>query len=396
MADAVIIDVVRSPMGRGKSTGAFAQTHPANLLGQVITALIDRVGIDPGLVDDVIVGCVNQVGEQSGNIGRQAWLGAGYPEHVPSTTIERMCGSSQQAAHFGAQAVMAGVQDIVVVAGVESMSVIPMGSARLGRETTSAEVTARYSPGLVGQGVSAELVAERWNLKREDLDAFSARSHHRAHETVVTGGFDNEIVPVHAVVGDEEKLVTADETIRPDTDEAVLAGLKSAFESAEMSERFPEIRWQITAGNSSQLADGASAMIIMSEAAAARHGLTPRARFHSFAVCGDDPVLMLAGPIPATHQILKRSGLKIDQFDHIEVNEAFASIPLAWESEFGADPARLNPDGGAIALGHPLGCSGVRLLGTMLNGLERRGGRFGLQTMCEAGGMANATVIERL
>jgi acetyl-CoA acetyltransferase family protein len=396
MAEAVIIDVVRSPVGRGKPTGAFAQLHPVSLLGQVITALIDRTGIDPGLVDDVIVGCVNQVGEQSGNVGRLAWLGAGYPEHVPSTTIERMCGSSQQAAHFGAQAVLAGVQDIVVVAGVESMSTVPLGSARLGRYIASPEVTRRYAPGLVSQGVAAELVAGRWNLLRPELDAYAARSHHRAHHTAVTGGFDNEIVPIRVRAGDEEKLIVADETIRPDTDPSVLAGLKPAFETAEMSERFPAIRWQTTAGNSSQVSDGATAMLIMSDAAAARHGLTPRARFHSFAVCGDDPVLMLAGPIPATHQILKRSGLKIDQFDHIEVNEAFASIPLAWATEFEADPARLNPDGGAIALGHPLGASGLRLMGTMLNGLERRGGRYGLQTMCEAGGMANATVIERI
>jgi acetyl-CoA acyltransferase len=396
MPEAVIVDVVRSPIGRGKPNGALAQLHPASLLSQVIASLIDRVGIDPGLVDDVIVGCVNQVGEQSGNIGRQAWLGAGFPEHVPSTTIERMCGSSQQAAHFGAQAVLAGSQDIVVVAGVELMSTIPLGSARLGRDTTSSDVAHRYSPGLVSQGISAELVAGRWNLTRDELDAYAARSHLRAHETAESGGFDNEIVPIRTLSGDEEKKFTADETIRPGTDPAVLAGLKPAFETPEMSERFPDIKWQTTAGNSSQISDGAAAMLIMSDSAAAAHALTPRARFHSFAVCGDDPLLMLGGPIPATHQILKRSGLTIDQFDHIEVNEAFASIPLAWIAEFGADPERLNPDGGAIALGHPLGASGVRLMGTMLNGLERRGGRYGLQTMCEAGGMANATVIERL
>jgi acetyl-CoA acetyltransferase family protein len=266
----------------------------------------------------------------------------------------------------------------------------------MGRDITSPEIARRYAPGLVNQGVSAELVAGRWNLNREELDAYAVRSHERAHRTAASGGFDNEIVPIQTRVGDEIRTVTSDETIRPNTDAAVLAGLKPAFENAEASERFPDIRWQTTAGNSSQISDGASAMIIMSEAAAARHGLKPRARFHSFAVCGDDPILMLAGPIPATHQILKRSGLRIDQFDHIEVNEAFASIPLAWTTEFGADPERLNPDGGAIALGHPLGASGVRLMGTMLNGLERRDGRYGLQTMCEAGGMANATIIERL
>lgn len=396
MAEAFIIDAVRSPIGRSKTTGAYAGLHPASLLGQVITALVDRTGIDPGAVDDILVGCVNQVGEQSGNIGRVAWLGAGYPESVPATTIERMCGSSQQAATFGAQAVLSGFQDVVIVAGVESMSAVPLGSARLGRDTTSPEMAARYAPGLVSQGVAAELIAVRWGLSRREMDEYAAQSHARAHATATTGGFDAEIVPVRTVQGDSERLVDADETIRPGTDPDALAGLRPAFFSDEMSERFPSIPWAVTAGNASQVSDGASAMLIVSEGAAARLGLTPRARFHSFTACGDDPLYMLTGPIPATHGVLKRSGLTIDQMDHIEVNEAFASIPLAWASEFSADPKKVNPDGGAIALGHPLGASGARLMTTMLNGLERRAGRYGLQTMCEAGGMANATIIERL
>jgi acetyl-CoA acetyltransferase family protein len=396
MADAFIIDAVRSPIGRSKATGAFAGLHPASLLGQVIAALIDRTGIDPGVVDDVLVGCVNQVGEQSGNIGRVAWLGAGYPEHVPATTIERMCGSSQQAAAFGAQAVLSGFQDVVVVAGVESMSAVPLGSARIGRDTTSPEMAARYAPGLVSQGVAAELIAVRWELSRRQMDEYAASSHARAHESAATGGFDNEIVPIRRVVDDVERIIDTDETIRPGTDPDTLGALKPVFQSVEMSERFPAIPWAVTAGNASQVSDGASAMLITSESAAARLGLTPRARFHSFAVCGDDPLYMLTGPIPATHAVLKRSGMDIGQMDHFEVNEAFASVPLAWATELGADPANLNPDGGAIALGHPLGASGARLLTTMLNGLERRGGHYGLQTMCEAGGMANATIIELL
>jgi len=391
---AVIVDAVRSPLARGKAPkdgkpgGALSSLHPAELLGQVMRQLVDRTGVDPELVDDVITGCVSQVGEQSGPVGRWAWLAAGLPESVPSVTVHRACGSSQQAADFGAQGVMAGVYDIVVASGVESMSRIPMGAARIGQDPFGPSVAERYAPGLVPQGISAEIIAARWGFDRTALDEFSARSHELAIGTDASG----EIVPV---VLPDGTVVSTDETPRPGTTVEGLAQLKPAFYSEEMAQRFPEVGWHVTAGNSSQLTDGASAVLIMSEARAAQLGLTPRARFHSFGLAGDDPINMLTGPIPATEKVLKRSGLSIDDIDHYEVNEAFASVPLAWAHHFGADQAKLNPRGGAIALGHPLGASGARLLTTMLNGLEATGGRYGLQTMCEAGGMANATVIER-
>lgn len=391
---AVIVDAVRSPLGRGKAPrdgkpgGSLSSLHPADLLGQVMRQLVDRSGLDPALVDDVITGCVSQVGEQSGPIGRWAWLAAGLPETVPSVTVHRACGSSQQAADFAAQGVIAGVYDIVVASGVESMSRIPMGTARMGQDPFGPAVAERYAPGLVSQGISAELIAARWKFSRTALDEFSARSHELATSTDASG----EIVPV---VLPDGTVVTTDETPRPGTTVEGLAQLKPSFHSEEMAARFPEIGWNVTAGNSSQLTDGAAAVLIMSEERAAQLGLTPRARFHSFGLAGDDPITMLTGPIPATEKVLKRSGLSIDEIDHYEVNEAFATVPMAWAQHFAADPARLNPRGGAIALGHPLGASGARLLTTMLNGLEATGGRYGLQTMCEAGGMANATVIER-
>ena len=392
---AVIVDAVRSPFGRGKAPkdgkpgGSLSSLHPAELLGQVMRQLMDRSGIDPVLVDDVITGCVSQAGEQAGPIGRWAWLAGGLPDSVPSVAIHRACGSSQQAADFAAQGVIAGVYDIVVASGVESMSRIPMGSARLGMDPFGPSVAERYSPGLVPQGVSAELVAKRWGLDRAALDEFSVRS----HELASTTNLSDEIVPV---VLPDGTTVGADETPRPGTTAERLAQLKPSFYSDEMAERFPEVGWHVTAGNSSQLCDGAAAVLIMSEERAAQLGLRPRARFHSFSLAGDDPISMLTAPIPATEKVLKRSGLALDEIDHYEVNEAFASVPLAWQQHFAADQARLNPRGGAIALGHPLGASGARLLTTMLNGLEATGGRYGLQTMCEAGGMANATIIERL
>ncbi|MCV7032526.1 thiolase family protein [Mycobacterium sherrisii] len=398
MNTAVIVDAVRSPMAKGKAAkgdkpgGALSTLHPVELLGQVFTQLLARNDFDPGLVDDVITGCVSQVGEQSGPVGRWAWLAAGLPEHVPSTTVHRACGSSQQAADFAAQGVIAGAYDIVIASGVESMSRIPMGSARIGQDPFGPTVATRYAPGLVPQGVSAELIAARWGFTRRDLDEYSARSHARA----AASDFKSEIVGVHVEDGEERRHVDSDETIRPQTSADSLESLRPSFETAEMSERFPEIRWKITAGNSSQLTDGAAAVLIMSEAKAAELGLTPRARFHAFAVAGDDPITMLTGPIPATEKVLSRAGLAIGDIDHYEVNEAFAPVPMAWRHHFDADEARLNPRGGAIALGHPLGASGARLLTTMLYGLEQTGGRYGLQTMCEAGGMANATVIERL
>jgi acetyl-CoA acetyltransferase family protein len=394
---AVIVDGVRSPLGRGKEGGALSGLHPVELLAQTISRLLERTGIDPGQVDDVIAGCVSQVGEQAGNVGRMAWLSAGLPVHVPSTTVERKCGSSQQAAHFAAQGVLAGAYDIVVVAGVESMSRIPMGSSAIGMDPYGPGVTRRYAPGLVPQGVSAELIAARWGISRSAMDEYSVRSHRLADARARAAGLKNEIVPV-TVPGTEgtTRVVDADETVRPGSTAEKLAELRPAFEQPAFTARFPEINWSVTAGNSSQITDGASAMLIMSEERAERLGLTPRARFHSFAVVADDPILMLTGPIPATRKVIARSGLSLSDIDHFEVNEAFAAVPLAWQKELQIDPERVNPVGGAIALGHPLGASGARLMVTMLNSLEASGGRFGLQTMCEAGGMANATIIERL
>jgi acetyl-CoA acetyltransferase family protein len=395
MQTAVIVDAIRTPMAKGKAPtddkpgGALSSVHPVDLLGQVFTRLFERNDIAPALVDDVITGCVSQVGEQAGPVGRWAWLAAGLPESVPSTAINRACGSSQQAADFGAQGVMAGAYDVVVASGVESMSRIPMWTSRVGQDPFGPAVAARYAPGLVPQGISAELIAARWKLSRTALDEFSARS----HELAAGADFADEIAPVQLADGTE---FSADETIRPGTTVTTLESLRAVFRTDEMSERFPEIDWSVTAGNSSQLADGASAILIMSEERAQQLGLRPRARFISFALAGDDPITMLTGPIPATEKVLKRSGLSIDDIDHYEVNEAFAPVPLAWRAHFNADLARLNPRGGAIALGHPLGASGARLMTTMLNSLEATGGRYGLQTMCEAGGMANATIIERL
>jgi acetyl-CoA acyltransferase len=397
MVDAVIVDAVRSPLTKGKPGGALSGLHPVELLAQTIRGLLDRVDIDPGQVDDVLAGCVSQVGEQAGNVARMAWLAAGLPQHVPGVTVERKCGSSQQAAHFAAQGIMAGAYDITVVAGVESMSRIPMGSSAIGMDPYGPSVAERYAPGLIPQGVSAELIAARWKLSRDQQDAYAAQSHARASARANAGGFDREIVPIEVTAEDgTSRLITADETIRPGTTVAKLGELKAAFEHERFLQRFPEISWSVTAGNSSQITDGASAMLIMSAERAERLGLTPRARFHSFSVVADDPVTMLTGPIPATRKLLEKAGLGIGDIDHYEINEAFAPVPLAWQAEFDADPARLNPVGGAIALGHPLGGSGARLMTTMLCALEDSGGRFGLQSMCEAGGMANATLIERL
>ncbi len=388
MGTAVVVEAIRTPVGRGKAGGGLSGVHPADLLAGQLVALVERAGIDPALVEDVIVGCAQQVGEQAGNIGRNAVLGAGFPESVPSTTLNRQCGSSQQAAAFAAQAVMAGVHDVVIAAGVESMSAVPIGSARAG---AGARHAARYPDGLVNQGISAELVAQRWKLDRDELDSYSAESHRRAAATWAEGGFDAEVV----AVPEAPDLVT-DETVRGTTTAEGLAGLRPSFRTDGALARFPDVDWKITPGNSSPLTDGASAVLVMSERRAVELGLRPRARFHAFSVVGDDPLMMLTGPIPATHAVLARSGLGIGDIDAYEVNEAFAPVPLAWAREFGADPARLNPRGGAIALGHALGSSGTRLLVTMLHHLEATGGRYGLQTMCEAGGMANATIIERL
>ena len=385
MTTAVIVDAIRTASGKGKPGGALSGFHPVDLLGTVLRTLVDRNGLDPAQVDDVIAGCLSQVGEQSVNIARNSLLAAGFPDSVPGTTVDRQCGSSQQAAHFGAQGVIAGAYDIVIACGVELMSKNPIGYATLGMDNWGPKVHARYPDGLVGQGISAELIAARWNLSREQLDAFSVRS----HQLAAAADFSSEIIPVGANFVD-------DETVRPGTTLEGLGALQPAFHDRELGRRFPEIHWRVTAGNSSPLTDGASAVLIMSETRAAELGLTPRARFHSFAVTGSDPIEMLTGVIPATRRILDRAGLTVDDIDTFEVNEAFACVPLAWQKELGVDPARVNPRGGAIALGHALGSSGTRLLTTMVNQLEFIDGRYGLQVMCEGAGMANATIIERI
>ncbi|WP_426322173.1 thiolase family protein [Microbacterium sp. E-13] len=391
MPEAVIVDVVRTPSGRGKPGGVLSAVHPVDLAAGVLAALLERSGLESRQVDDVLMGCVSQTGDQSLNIARQAVLAAGFDETVPAVTIDRQCGSSQQAAHFAAQGVIAGAYDIVIAAGVESMSRVPLGSSAHGG-SVSRGVAHRYPEGLVNQGVSAELIAQRWGFAREELDAFAAESHRRATDAWNRGAFDAQVVPVLAG-GD---AVAFDETVRAGTTAASLAALNPAFRTDALAARFPDLDWRITAGNSSPLTDAASAALIMSEAKAAELGLTPRARFHSFAVVGDDPMMMLTGPIPATRRILERSGLTIDDLDVYEVNEAFASVPLAWQRDLDADSEKLNPWGGAIALGHAVGASGTRLLGTLVSYLEATGGRYGLQTMCEGGGMANATIIERI
>jgi acetyl-CoA acyltransferase len=389
---AVIIDAIRSPMGRGKVGGMLSDIHPSELLASIFRGLVERSGIDPATVDDLLIGCVSQVGEQAGMPGRQAWLAAGYPETVPAVMIDRRCGSGQQAIHFAAQGVKAGAYDIVIAGGVESMSRVPLGSARFGKDVYGPSVNARYAPGLTGQGISAELIAKRWSLSRDDMDKYSARSHERASAARDGGRFVNEIVPIFA----NDREISSDETIRPGTTADALGQLRPSFDDAESRVRFPDVDWKITAGNSSQLTDGAAALLIMSEEKAIELGLAPRARFVAFDVCGDDPLLMLTAPIPATTRVLKKAGLSLNDLDHVEVNEAFASVPLAWLKEHRIDPSLLNPVGGAIALGHPLGASGARLMTTMLGTLEHNKGRYGLQTMCEGFGMANATIIERL
>jgi acetyl-CoA acyltransferase len=387
MTSAVIVDVIRTASGKGKPGGALSEVHPVALLAAALRGLLERNDFDPGLIEDVIAGCVSQSGEQAANIARNAALAAGISESVPATTVDRQCGSSQQAAHFAAQGVIAGAYDVVIACGVESMSRVPMFSNLMGRDPY-APLADRYPDGLVPQGVSAELIAARWKLDRDTLDAYAAESHRRAAAATQSGAFGAEILPI----GDHR----IDETIRPSTTADGLSQLKPSFADPSLTERFSEIEWSITPGNSSPLTDGASAALIMSEERATQLGLTPRARFHSFAVAGSDPIMMLTGIIPATHKILQRSGLSIDDLDAYEVNEAFAPVPLAWLAEFNADPVRLNPRGGAIALGHPLGASGTKLLTTLVNELEATGGRYGLQTMCEGGGMANAMIIERV
>jgi len=391
--NAVIVDALRSPVGRGREGGALSSLHPVELLGQVLKQLVDRNKFDPALVDDVIIGCVSQAAEQATTPGRMAWLAAGFPASVPATTIDRRCGSGQQAAHFAAQGVMAGAYDIVIAGGVESMSRVPLGSARMGADTFGPSVTQRYSPGLVPQGISAELVAQKWSLSRERLDEFSVRSHHLADAATTSGVFAKEIAPVTLPDG---TVVVQDETIRPGTSAEKLSQLPPAFRTAEWESQYPDIDWKITAGNSSSIADGASAVLIMSEEKANALGLRPRARFHSFSVVGDDPVLMLTGPLRATEVALEKGGLTIEDIQHVEINEAFAPVPLMFADEFDISLDVINPYGGAIALGHPLGSTGTRLITSLLTGMEENDHRWGLVTICEGGGMANGTIIERI
>ncbi|MBW4078930.1 MAG: thiolase family protein [Acidobacteria bacterium] len=391
MHTAVIVDAVRTP--GGKRNGKLKNWHAVDLASEALRALATRNNLDPALIDDVIMGCVSQVGEQAFNVGRNAVLAAGWPESVPATTIDRQCGSSQQALHFAAQGVMSGAYDIVVAAGVEVMSRVAMGSS-IGKDSGfpfGPRVHDRYEPvgGLKNQGIGAEMIADQWGISREDLDAFSAESHRRAARATAEGRFEREIIPIY--VRDENgdltsELMTADEGIRPDSSVETLANLKPAFQEGG----------KVTAGNSSQITDGASAVLIMSEEKARELGYTPRARFHAFALAGVDPVTMLTGPIPATAKILERTGLSMDDIDLVEINEAFASVVLAWQKEHKVDLDKVNVNGGAIALGHPLGASGAKLCATLLNELERTQGRYGLITMCEGGGLANATIIERL
>ena len=388
MNTAVIVDAVRSPLG--KRNGKLKNWHPVDLAAEILQKLVERNNLDPALIDDVVMGCVMQVGEQSLNVARSAVLAAGWPDTVPGTTVDRQCGSSQQAAHFAAQGVIAGAYDIVIASGVEVMTRVPMGASVSDRNygfPFGPRVMSRYASegGLVGQGVSAELIAEKWNISREELDAFGVRSQQNAQRATAEGRFQNEIIPV---IDADGNMMTTDEGLRETTMES-LRKLKPSFKPEEEGGR-------VTAGNSSQITDGASAMLIMSEAKAKQLGLTPRARFVDFAMAAADPRLMLTAPIPATHKVFERSGLKMDDIDLVEINEAFASVVLAWEKELHPDMSKVNVNGGAIALGHPLGASGTRLMATLLNELERTGGRYGLQTMCEGGGMANATIIERL
>ncbi|ORB28342.1 thiolase family protein [Mycolicibacterium parafortuitum] len=392
--DAVIVGAVRTPVGKGKATGALHDVLPADLLAHSLRELVARTGVDPAEVDDVIAGAVTQVGDQAVNIARNALLGAGFPESVPGTTVDRQCGSSQQAISFAAHGVLAGAYDVVIAAGVESMGRVPMGSSVLpGSNPFGLDMTARYPDGLVAQGISAELIAAKWDLSRSRLDEFSAQSHQKAARAAKDGLFDNELIPIAGL--------TADEIVRPDTTVDTLAGLRPAFYNEAIGARFPQIDWRITPGNSSPLSDGSAAVMITSGAAARRLGLRPLARVHTTVAVGSDPLYMLTGVIPATEKVLARSGLSLADIDLFEVNEAFAPVVLAWAAELGGRSdsellLKTNVNGGAIAIGHPLGASGARIMTTLVNALEQRDGRYALQTMCEGGGMANATIIERL
>jgi acetyl-CoA acyltransferase len=390
MAEAVIVEAVRSPVG--KKDGKLSGWHPVDLLAEILTAAVERTGIDPARIDDHIAGCVSQTGEQGINIARNAWLAAGFPEEVPSTTIDRQCGSSQQAAHFAAQGVLAGVYDLVIASGIEHMSRVPMGvTVSQGPGFPfSQRLMDRYEGGLVPQGVSAEIIAERWGLSRQQLDEFGARSHERAARATEEGRFEREIHPIKVETDGGTEVFERDEGIRVPVNREKMSTLPTPFKEDGV----------VTAGNSSQISDGASAVVIASREKTEELGLRPRARFHAFALAGVDPITMLTGNVAATRRVLEKGGLSLQDIDAVEINEAFASVVLSWKQDLElADDwfeDRVNPNGGAIALGHPLGASGGRLMATLLHELERREGRYGLQTMCEGGGMSNATILERL
>jgi acetyl-CoA acyltransferase len=392
--DAVIVDAVRTPVGR--RDGSLAGVHPVDLLAAPLSAIVERTGIDPTTIDDHIAGCVSQIGEQSLNIGRNAWLAAGLPERVPSLTIDRQCGSSQQAVAFAAQGIQAGAYELVVASGVEHMTTVPIYSSTNGKQAFSERLHAAYDGRLVHQGISADLIAERWRISRDEQDDFAYRSHVRAAAAIRAGAFDEEIVPVQTPEGTFER----DETVRMEPDRARMGALEPAFRQDMYEELFPgQLGWTITAGNASQISDGAAAVMLASADRARDLGLRPLARVVASVAVGDDPVYMLTGPIPATRKLLERTGLTLEDIDLIEINEAFASVVLAWQRELEIDPewfeGHVNVHGGAIALGHPLGATGARLMTTLVHALHRSGGRYGMQVMCEAGGMANATLLER-
>ncbi len=380
MRDAVIVEAVRTPVG--KRNGGLSGVHPADLSAHVLASLAGRTGLDPALVDDVVWGCVSQSGEQTFDIARTAVLAAGWPESVPGTTVDRQCGSSQQAVHFAAAGLVAGHYDVVVAGGIESMSRVPMGSSRGGQDPMGPQFMARYDGVSPNQGIGAEMIAQRWGLSRTQLDEFALRSHERAAAAQDEGRFDAQIAPVDAPEG----RVTQDEGVRRGGTVEALAGLKTPFQADGV----------VSAGNASQISDGSAALLMMTSEKATQLGMTPIARVHSVALAADDPVIMLTAPIPATKKVLDRSGLRLDEIGVFEVNEAFASVPLAWLADIGADEKVLNPVGGAIALGHPLGASGARIMTTMVHHMRDNGIRYGLQTMCEGGGQANATILELL
>lgn len=396
MRRAVIIDVVRSPFGRGRSEGALHAVHPVDLYAQVIQALLARTGIERGRIEDVITGCVLQVGEQSGNIARHAALAAGLPVTVPGVTVDRKCGSSQQTVHFAAQGIISGAYDLVIAGGVDMMSIVPMRSNRLGKDNRGSLLATRFPGGMGDPGIAAELIAARWNISRVEMDEYALRSHRlaaRAEDLDIT---TRTICPVNIGTSLGPIWVSKDEGVRRDTSLEQLSRLKPSFLLPDLAARHPGITWGVTAGNASQISDGASAALIVEQSVAVRLGLKPRAAITDFAVVGDDPIMMLTAIMPATTKLLARAGLDVQDIGVFEVNEAFASVVLAWLREFRVDPARVNPYGGAIALGHPVGASGVRLLGNLVTALEQTGARYGVQVMCESGGMANATLVERL